>query len=497
LNTPLAAVLAVTALAGFLRFFHLSHPGEFVFDEVYYPKAGCIYVGGSNETCRVESEDEKFWQRDKWDVGSWVHPPLGKWQIGLGIKAFGMDPFGWRFGTALAGTLVVFFTAILAQLLFGRPVWAYVAGLLMATESLNIVMSRVALLDTHLELWVVIGFLCLVLDRRWIERRQPLPEPPDPEAEEPPSAPPVYSPVWRPWRFATGVAMGAAVSVKWSGGMALAAVVVITYLWETTRRVRPGVSRWKAFGRAFARETFGMVLAFVMIPIGVYLLTWLPWVHHFGWDWGKWWDTQVGAFRYHTSGMKEFAKDTETGMMTPTHPYYSRPWQWLPMLRPTSFYVKDVGPDIQDILAIGNPAVFWGSIVALPYLAFAWRRQRDWRAGFVLLAFLFQYLPWLPVQRPTFFFYVLPLTPFMVMAVVYLLQHLSDARIIVREKSGEVALHPDTGEPAISTANPYRPFVWIYVGIALLLFLWFWPVLTAGQVSDVHWRAIVWFNRWV
>ena len=88
--------LAVTLLAGWLRFVHVSHPSDYVFDEVYYPKAACILLGWSNETCTIDSSDEQYWREQKWDVGSWVHPPLGKWEIAMGIKAFGMDAFGWR-----------------------------------------------------------------------------------------------------------------------------------------------------------------------------------------------------------------------------------------------------------------------------------------------------------------------------------------------------------------------------------------------------------------
>ena len=61
-------------------------------------------------------------------MGSWVHPPLGKWMTGMGIKAFGMDAFGWRFPSAVAGTLIAVMVALIAQLLFGRPLWTFVAG---------------------------------------------------------------------------------------------------------------------------------------------------------------------------------------------------------------------------------------------------------------------------------------------------------------------------------------------------------------------------------
>ncbi len=505
--------MAVTVLAGFLRFVHLGHPGELVFDEVYYPKAGCILIGWSDEVCKIDSDDERFWREDKWDVGSWVHPPLGKWQIGLGIKAFGMNPTGWRFTSALAGTLVVLMTAAMIQLLFRKPVWTFVGGTLLALEGLNVVMSRTAILDVHLELWVVAGFLLLLLDRRWIERRQERVdaereasredearpegmEPEGPALPEPPMR--ACSPVFRPYRLAAGAALGAATSVKWSGAMALFAAVILSYLWEISRRRARGASLGRATLSAFGWESFGMALSFVVVPAVVYMLVWLPWLNHFDWSLREWWESQKASFRYHRNGLKWTDLDPDTGVQTPTHPYYSRPWEWFFMIRPISFFVKDLGPDIQQIHGIGHPLIFWANVLAVPFVAFAWRHLRDWRAGFILVAFACQYVPWFLVSRPTFFFYALPLTPFMVMAVTYMCRQLSDATIVVRDRvTGEVAVNPETGEPAVSRAYVYRPFVWAYLIAVVALFVWFWPVFSAGQISDVRWRAIVWFNRWI
>jgi len=276
--------------------------------------------------------------------------------------------------------------------------------------------------------------------------------------------------------------------------------VIIAFMWETARRHRGDRSWAGALGRAIARESFGIVIAFLFVPVAVYMLTWVPWLHHFGWDMGMWWKNQVDSARFHRSGIDWTALDPKTGVYTPTHPYYARAWKWIPDLRPTSFFVQNGqnNLDIEQVLAIGNPIIFWATVIVIPWVCVMWYRLRDWRAGFIVVAFAGQYLPWFLVTRPTFFFYVLPLTPFMVLGITYVCRQASDATIVVRDReTRDVAINPETGGPAISTAFVYRPFVVAYVIAAVAVFIWFWPVLTAGRISMLHWRTIVWFNAWI
>ena len=70
------------------------------------------------------------------------------------------------------------------------------------------------------------------------------------------------------------------------------------------------------------------------------------------------------------------------------------------------------------------------------------------------MAVAFQYLPWLLVARPQFFFYVAPFTPFLVLGLVYLIRDLSDARLVVREPDGAVATDPETGGPRCPSGIP-------------------------------------------
>jgi len=489
---PAVVIVAVGLLAGGLRFWHLSSPNERIFDEVYYPKAGCILVGGTNAQCNVTSSAERYWRTNKWDVGSWTHPPLGKWMIGLGEKAFGFDAFGWRVASATVGTLTVVIVALLAYLMFGSALWAGVAGLLMSVEGLSFVMSRTGLLDSFTAFWITAGFLFLVLDRRWIERRtEPPGEADEPEAtaEEPPAAARVPAPIWRPWRFASGVAFGASIATKWSGVTALGAAVLLAFAWEITRRQRAeGGSTRRALVRTITRETFGLVLAFLIVPAAVYLATYLPWFHHFGWSMGAWLDNQRQIWDYHKT-LQWFHTDPKTGDVTPTHPWLSHAWWWLPMQRPVLFFARYPTDGTRWITALGNPAVFWVSFWTLPYTAWAWWRRHDWRAALILVAFAMQYFPWFFISRPQFLFYMTPIVPFLVLAAVYTARDLSDMRIEQHD--------PQTGEIVErSTLFPYRPFVWGYVALAVALFVFFYPVLTGERLSKTAFTLRVWMRSW-
>src|SRR5207245_4350823 len=139
-----------------------------LFDEVYYPRDACLRAGHSLRQCDITSPGERYWVIDRaYDRGelSWVHPPLGKWAIAAGILGEGNRPFGWRVAAAAAGTAVCVMIALIALLLFRNVAWAYIAGLMLATENLNFVQSRTSMLDIFLAFWVVLGFLCLLLDR--------------------------------------------------------------------------------------------------------------------------------------------------------------------------------------------------------------------------------------------------------------------------------------------------------------------------------------------
>jgi dolichyl-phosphate-mannose-protein mannosyltransferase len=460
---PLLAIAAVTALAGGLRFYHLSAPQTLVFDEVYYAKDGCLDAGFNYKECKLDSPVEQTLT---------VHPALGRWIIAGSEVAFGNRPFGWRFASAVAGTLSVAVAGLLALQLFGSALWAAAASLLLATESLNFVQSRISMFDIFVALFVLTGFLFLAMDRRWIDRRTPEPPELDEEGAEaallnlPPDRPP--SPIFRPWRLAAGVAFGAACATKWSGIPALGGAIVLSLVWERSRRKRFRLPhRWR---EALRDEGFGLFWFMVMAPLAVYMASYTSWFIDHGFDWNGWWRLQ--------QGMASYSIHLRAG-----HPYASRPWTWLVMTRPVAYFYECSKAHTPcrpaEILGMGNPVIFWGTLVTIPYLTVVGTIKRDWRAGLVVVAFASQYFAWFLAARTSFLFYMTPVTPFMVMAWVYILKDISEARV-GREGRGAMA--------------PIAGFI-VFASVALFVF--FWPILTGRRISQAAWHARLWFRSWI
>ena len=137
-------ITLITLFSLFLRLWNLNKPKGFIFDEVYYAKnANSLITHGVELNSANQSEFV-------------VHPPLGKWLIGIGIKLFGNNEFGWRISAAVFGTLSILLIYLIAQRLFNSYLLSNIAAGLMALDGLNLVMSRVALLDIFLMFFILL-----------------------------------------------------------------------------------------------------------------------------------------------------------------------------------------------------------------------------------------------------------------------------------------------------------------------------------------------------
>ncbi len=94
-----------------------------------------------------------------------MQPEVGKLLIAVGEWLFGLNSFGWRFASAVFGSLAILLMCRIARRMTRSTLLGCVAGLLMSLDGLEFVASRTGILDIFLMFFVLAAFGCMVIDR--------------------------------------------------------------------------------------------------------------------------------------------------------------------------------------------------------------------------------------------------------------------------------------------------------------------------------------------
>ncbi len=414
------------ALASFvLRIINLGLPKGFVFDEVYYVDGARDFLKHGVE---IDGANPEFI----------VHPPVGKWLIASGIKLFGDNEFGWRFASAVFGTLLILLFARLVHVLFYSPLLTGLGAALMALDGLLLVHSRTALLDLFLTFFTLLGVLL------WHRNRH----------------------IW------AGIAFGLAIGCKWSAiyfvaVIGLIAVYQILVAHDIRKALKPFAAKFLQYG---------------LLPVVVYTLTWSGWfISDRGWS-RQWSSNPIVSWLHYHSEMLNF----HTGL-TEKHPYEANPWSWLVMGRPTSFFYespKGCGAKdcAQEVLALGTPILWWVGTISIAVIVGYWiksliHHRVDSAANIVVLGVVAGYLPWFAMQQRTVFsFYAIIIQPFLIIAIVYCAKLLLDSGL----------------KPAVS-----QSIVGGIFALIVLCFIFFIPLFTGQVITYEDWQLRMWFESWI
>lgn len=364
--TPITAILAFSLA---IRLWRLNLPAGYIFDEVYYAK---------NANSLLTSAVELNGQGQAEFV---VHPPLGKWLIAIGIKIFGNNEFGWRFVAAIFGTLSILLLYLIVKKLFNSEFLSVTAALLMSLDGLNLVMSRVALLDIFLMVFILVTFYFLLINNLWM----------------------------------SGFALGLALATKWSAAFLIPFIFLFLAI----------------YNKVNFKAILKLISQFVVLPILVYIISWSGWIFSV-----KGWARESGSnifasfWNYHIQIL-----DFHRGL-TEKHSYQANPWSWLVLGRPTSFFYDSSGncgneKCAQEILAMGTPILWWSSIFAVAITFGFFIRNLERSAAIILFGFAGTYLPWFFIQdRTTFYFYAVSTLPFLILSLIYSFEKLIKLRNI-------------------------------------------------------------------
>ncbi len=498
--------LALTGLAFFLRWWKLGTPHQFSFDETYYAKDAWSMVNHGYVRTYVEDADKTIlngspgdlWQETPSMV---VHPEVGKWIIALGENAFGMDPFGWRIAAAVIGSLMVLVMCRFVRRVSGSTALGLVGGLLLALDGLQLVLSRLALLDIFLAFFILLGVHCVVADRQWFRARL---------------ATGATRALLRPWLLAAGVAFGLAVGTKWATLFPLAAFGLLAFAWSYGARKSFG--HHKALLKAVFADGTTAFASLVLVALVVYVTSWTGWLmnaddyeetlsntQYTTFGGGEAWPTASepdangmgevtqslrSLWQYHQDVYAfhaHFLNDSE-------HIYASKPGGWLLMSRPVGVDAQlDIAPGTQgceapvgstclrQVLLLGNPLIWWAGSLALIFAVARWAGGRDWRSGVAVVGVASTWLPWLMYDdRPIFIFYAIACLPFLVLGLTLALGSIVGSSNVPSQRR-------TTGVVIAGS----------YVVLVVLAFAWFWPVWTDQLITHSEWRQRIWFTRWI
>ena len=428
------------------------------FDEVYHARTGYEHA---NALYTYET----------------THPPLGKVFMSWCIRLMGMTPFAWRFAGALTGVLMIPAIYLLAMQLLGRTRWAALCALLLSADCMHFTQTRIATIDSFPVLFMMVMFLFMV---RWMKMSFYHQK---------------FTRTLVPLAF-SGIFMGLAIASKWIGCYGAVGLAVLFFarfvgLWRQARYAaahRKENPAFEAIAQKFARYSVltlaACVLFFVVVPVVIYVLSYIPYLRAYGevrWNlrtFQRIWDAQVLMFNYHKN-------------LVATHSFASPWYEWPLIIKPMWYYKADypAAGMASSILSFGNPAVWWTGLVgilfvlgysvyrnALPVLGVIPGRNDEYDRALPVIAvgFLSAYLPWVLVSRLTFIYHYFASVPFIILATAQGLRYLERHN---RRLAQGLAI-------ALCVA-------------AVLLFIGFYPLASGVEVPRAWCDAMNWFDRWM
>lgn len=382
--------------------------------------------------------DEIYHARTAWENLNGVypyeitHPPLGKIIISIGIALFGMTPFGWRFSGTFFGVLMLPVIYIFAKRLFGGKAVPAACTLVLASDFMHFVQTRIATIDTYAVFFILLMYLFMYGFITTGSRRE---------------------------LALSGIFFGIGAASKWTciyAGAGLAVIWLIYVIREARAQRLDMKGFWKLCGFC--------VIFFVLIPCLIYYFAYIPYgtargISPFSAEYLRMvLDNQSYMFNYHSGIVAE-------------HPYSSRWYQWVLDIRPILYYLEYFDDGTHSSFgAFLNPALCWGGLLSLFVLIYTAIFRRDRCAGFILLGYLAQLIPWMFVTRITFEYHYFPCSVFLVLSLGYcfnLMRH---------------------------NLRHWKWYVSGFVTLSIALFVMFYPALSGKPVAATG--LLSWLPTW-
>ena len=386
--------------------YEMTNKNGAYFDEVLYSRTGYEYFNN------LEGFEK-------------THPPLGKILFGIGIKLFGMNPFGWRIMGTLFGIAMVPIMYLFANKLFKERLYAILAAILISVDCMHFVQTRTCLIDSYSLVFIMLMYYYMADIFNGNDKK--------------------VTTKYVKALALSGLFWSLGAATKWLvvyGGVGLA-ILYFMSLYKNMRENKKEVIKSMALATVF----------FVILPLIVYLLVYIPVLRP-----TKEGYTILGVFEQ-IKNMFVFHANEEMA-----HFYKTYWYEWFLMLVPMIFYAKFYpGGKISRIVTVGNPLIWWTSVIAVAMTAYIAYKKKDNKVWIFIIAYISQYFPWIFIKRTLFIYHYFSVIPFAILAIVYMLNNLN------WNKKKNIAL---------------------YMTLTIAIFMIYYPDLSALKIPSGYFNVI-------
>jgi len=214
-------------------------------------------------------------------------------------------------------------------------------------------------------------------------------------------------------------------------------------------------------------QSFISIGCFTFLPSVIYFLTLLPLFSTEGVSVGKFLEFHGKIFQ----GQERLTK---------VHSYGSEWWQWPLIFRPIWYTYETVTEKTtRGVLLIGNPLVMWAGVIALLVCVADWFKRKTPQSFWISYFYFGLLLSWLVIPRKlSFYYYYYPAALFLSFSLT------------------QVFFGFDWQRGWRRTAMRFTG--WVFLACAFSVFLYFYPLLSGGEIlrADLipKW---MWFRSWI
>ncbi|MDR0287627.1 MAG: phospholipid carrier-dependent glycosyltransferase [Clostridiales bacterium] len=415
------------------------------FDEIYFPSAAYDIIHGLN-------------------ISEYTHPPLGKEILAIGIKIFGMDPFGWRCMGTLFGVMMLPFMYLFGLKIFKNRLLGFTTAFLMMFDFMHFTQTRLATIDSYATFFIILMYYYIY--DYFVVKSYDL----------------SFKKSIKPLIFC-GISFGLGAATKWICLYAAAGLALLFFLAKYLEvddilmgrhRLHPGGTAVdKTYNAEHDRKEWLLknflptglicILFFILIPGIIYVLSYIPYTYP---------SPDKTLFQIIIENQK-FMFNFHSGL-TASHPYGSPWYSWPVDARPIWYYCKDYLNGLRSsISSFGNPLIWWVGIPAIVYSVYCAYKTKNKSMLVIFVAFSMQYFPWILVTRVAFIYHYFSATPFLIIMIVYSIQQLM--------KKGVIA----------------KSVVFVYLAAVLLMFILYFPVISGLPFNHNYIQNLRIFSSWV